>query len=321
MNAKSGEVRALTGAGGIEGISVSPSKVIYSLSTLQSPAQVFAMDLDGRNVHQLTHADTRNLSGIALSSARRFSFAGWNGETVYGYVMLPFGYRSGHKYPVAFLIHGGPEDTWRDQWSYRWNPQTYAGRGYAVVAIDYHGSTGYGQAFTDSVDQHWGDRPLEDLQKGWTAANAQFAFLDGDRACALGASVGGYLVYWMAGNWKAPWKCLVVHDGVFDTRMWGFSTDELWFSEWDIGGTPWDHPANYEQYNPVDHVADWSVPMLVIHSSNDFRIPIAQGISAFTALQRRGIPGKRLCPYLPGRKVTWFSKPQNSLQWHDTVDA
>lgn len=318
VNAKSGEVRALTGAGGIEGISVSPSQVIYSLSTLQSPAQLFAMDLDGRNAHQLTHADTRNLSGIALSSPQRFSFAGWNGEAVYGRVMVPFGYRSGHKYPVAFLIHGGPQGAWLDAWSYRWNPQTYAGQGYAVVTIDFHGSTGYGQAFTDSISQHWGDRPLEDLQKGWAAALAQFAFLNGDRACALGASYGGYMIDWIAGKWRAPWKCLVVHDGIFDTRMEAYSTEELWFSEWENGGTPWDHPVNYEQYNPVDHVADWSVPMLVVHSSNDFRIPIEQGIGAFTALQRRGIPSEFLT--FPDENH-FVSKPQNSLQWHDAVDA
>lgn len=196
------------------------------------------------------------LSGVALSVPERFTFTGWNGDTVHGWVTKPFGYVEGRRYPVAFLIHGGPQGSWDNGWSYRWNPQTYAGHGYAVVQIDPHASTGYGQAFTDAVSRHWGDRPLEDLLKGWCAALARYPFLNGDRACALGASYGGYMVYWIAGTWNTPWKCLVDHDGVFDNRIMGYATDELWFSEWENGGTPWDAAAGYEQFNPVDRVAD-----------------------------------------------------------------
>jgi dipeptidyl aminopeptidase/acylaminoacyl peptidase len=184
--------------------------------------------------------------------------------------------------------------------------------------VDFHGSTGYGQAFTDAISQHWGDRPLEDLQKGWAAALKQYPFLDGDKACALGASYGGYMVNWIAGNWNGPWKCLVNHDGVFDQRMMGYATEELWFTEWENGGTPYANPKGYEKYNPVNHVKDWRVPMLVVHGQKDFRIPVEQGIAAFTALQRQGIESRFL--YFPDENH-WVLKPQNSVLWHDTVNG
>jgi dipeptidyl aminopeptidase/acylaminoacyl peptidase len=237
---------------------------------------------------------------------------------VHGYVVKPHDYVEGKKYPVAFLIHGGPQGSFGNGWSYRWNPQTYAGQGYAVVMIDFHGSTGYGQAFTDAISQHWGDRPLEDLQKGWAAAQKQYAFLDGKNACALGASYGGYMINWIAGNWNEPWKCLVNHDGVFDIRSMGYVTEELWFTEWENGGTPYDVPKNVEQFNPVNHVAKWRVPMLVVQGEKDYRVPVDQGLSTFTALQRKGIDSKLL--YFPDENH-WVLKPQNSILWHDTVNA
>ena len=237
---------------------------------------------------------------------------------MHGYVVKPYGYQPGKTYPVVFLIHGGPQGSFGNSWSYRWNPQVWAGWGYAVVMVDFHGSTGYGQAFTDAISKHWGDRPLEDLQKGWAAALAKYDFLDGTRACAAGASYGGYMVYWMAGHWSAPWKCLIDHDGVFDNPMMGFATEELWFSEWENGGTPWDNPDGYERFNPARAVGAWSKPMLVIHSARDYRIPLEQGLGAFTALQRKGIPSQFLT--FPDENH-WVLKPQNSVEWHDAVEA
>ena len=313
-----GTATAITGRGEVEGFTVGAHAIAYSLSTLEGPAQAFDRDLSSGKTLELTHIDRAQLSSVDIAPSHSFTFTGWNGETVYGRVTEPDGYVAGKKYPVAFLVHGGPQGSWTDSWSYRWNPQFYAGLGYAVVTVDFHGSTGYGKAFTDSISQHWGDRPLEDLQKGWTAALAQFPYLNGDDACALGASYGGYMIYWMAGNWNQPWKCLVDHDGVFDNRFMGYATEELWFSEWENGGTPWEHPDNYEKFNPIDHVADWRVPMLVIHSQQDFRIPYSQGIAAFTAMQRKGIPSEYLM--FPDENH-WVLKPQNSLQWHDTVAA
>jgi acylaminoacyl-peptidase len=313
-----GVVTARSTDGDVEGYAVGTSEIVLARSSLTSPANLFLAQAPGFALVALTDVDAAPLRRIALSPSQTFTFAGWNGENVQGRVTEPYGFTPGRRYPVAFLIHGGPQGSWVDGWSYRWNPQFYAGLGYAVVTIDFHGSTGYGQAFTDAISRHWGDRPLEDLQKGWAAALAQFPYLDGDRACALGASYGGYMIDWIAGNWPGPWKCLVSHDGVFDNRMMGYATEELWFSEWENGGTPWDHAEEYERFNPIDHVADWKDPILVIHSERDYRIPVDQGIAAFTAAQLRGIPSELLT--FPDENH-WVLKPQNSLEWHETVAA
>lgn len=316
INVATGDVKALTHMGDVSSFQVGRDAIEYSQNSLTSPDEVFIAKAPSFAGVKITGVDAKQMSGISMMPSESYTFTGWNGDTVYGRVTKPYGYVAGKKYPVAFLVHGGPQGSWIDGWSYRWNPQFYAGLGYAVVTVDFHGSTGYGQAFTDAISQHWGDRPLEDLQKGWNAALNQFGFLDGNKACALGASYGGYMIYWMAGNWNGPWKCLVDHDGVFDNRFMGYATEELWFSEWENGGTPWENPAGYEQFNPVDHVADWKVPMLVVHSQLDFRIPYSQGIAAFTAMQRKGIPSEFL--EFPNENH-WVLKPQNSLQWHDTV--
>ena len=317
IDIKTGAAKPLTDKGHVSGVSVGGKTVIYAHDALDSPSQLFR--LAGRGpATQLTQVGADKIAGAAFSDFEQFSFPGWNGETVHGYVVKPYGYQPGHKYPVAFLIHGGPQGSFGDSWSYRWNPEVWAGWGFAVVMIDFHGSTGYGQAFTDAISQHWGDRPLEDLQKGWAAALAKYDFLDGDHACAAGASYGGFMVYWIAGNWNQPWKCLVDHDGVFDNKMMGYATEELWFSEWENGGLPWVNPEGYERFNPANHVADWSKPMLVIHSARDYRIPLEQGLGAFTALQRKGVPSELLT--FPDENH-WVLKPQNSVQWHDTVEA
>jgi dipeptidyl aminopeptidase/acylaminoacyl peptidase len=232
--------------------------------------------------------------------------------------MKPWNYEPGKKYPVAFLIHGGPQGSFGNSFHYRWNPQTYAGQGFAAVFIDFHGSTGYGQAFTDSVSGDWGGKPLEDLQKGWAHALEQYDFLDGDRACALGGSYGGYMVNWIAGSWPAAWKCLVSHSGIFDNRSMGYSTEELWFVEWEMGGPQFQVPGNYEQHNPVNRVGKWEVPILVIHGQLDYRVPLEQGLSAFTAAQRLGVESRFL--YFPDENH-WILKPHNSVQWHQEVNA
>ncbi len=318
IDAASGKVAKIVGAGSIHGYSLAGNTIVFARTTLKSPADLFRIDAKGGKATQLTQANATRLAGVAMGDFEPFTFKGANGENVQGYVVRPAGFDKARKYPVAYLIHGGPQGAWNNDWSYRWNPQTYAGQGFAVVVVNFHGSTGYGQAFTDSISGDWGGKPLEDLKKGWDAALQKYTFLDGSRACALGASYGGYMVYWIAGNWQQPWKCLVDHDGVFDNRMMGYSTEELWFSEWENKGTPWDHAANYEQFNPVLHVQDWKVPMLVIHSEKDFRIPVEQGIAAFTALQRRGIPSQLLT--FPDENH-WVLKPQNSVMWHETVNA
>ncbi|KAF1689689.1 alpha/beta hydrolase family protein [Pseudoxanthomonas koreensis] len=320
----SGKAQRVAGDGTISSFDIAGDTLAFTRNTLKSGDQLFTASLaDPRAQRAITPAAGEVLADVAFGDYEQFSFAGWNGETVHGYVVKPWNYQEGKRYPVAFLVHGGPQGSFGDGWSYRWNPQTYTGQGYAVVMIDFHGSTGYGQAFTDAISGNWGSKPLEDLQKGWAAAQRKYPFLDGDRACALGASYGGYMTNWIAGNWfeadgSAPFKCLVTHNGVFDTRSMGVVTEELWFTEWEFGGTVAANPEGYEKYNPARHIARWKTPMLVVAGQNDFRVPLDQSLSAFTALQRAGIESKLL--YFPDENH-WVLKPANSVLWHDTVNA
>ncbi len=320
-----GEVSNVLGAqGSVSAFDIAGDMLAFTRNTLQSGDQLFVTDAAGKAPQRaITQSAGETLPEVKFGDAEQFTFIGWNNETVHGYVVKPWNYVEGRKYPVAFLIHGGPQGSFGNGWSYRWNPQTYAGQGYAVVMIDFHGSTGYGQKFTDSISGDWGGKPLEDLQKGWAAAQKKYAFLDGDKACALGASYGGFMVNWIEGNWydkngKSPWKCLVSHDGVFENQAMGYATEELWFSEWENGGTPYDNPQGYQKFNPANHVKSFKVPMLVIHGQQDFRIPVEQGIALFSALQRKGVESKFL--YFPDENH-WVLKPQNSILWHDTVNG
>ncbi|MES2032554.1 MAG: S9 family peptidase, partial [Pseudomonadota bacterium] len=313
----SDKVTPLTGPGHVSSFDVGPKGIVYAQDTLGGPAQLYSIGFrPGSKPVKLTSVNADKMAGVELGDFEQFSFPGWNGETVHGYLVKPVDFDPSKTYPVAFLIHGGPQGSFGNLFHYRWNAQAYAGAGYAVVMIDFHGSTGYGQAFTDSISQHWGDRPLEDLQKGWAHALKTYSFLDGERACALGGSYGGYMVNWIAGNWNEPWKCLVNHDGVFDNRSMAYSTEELWFSEWENGGVPWKATGTIEKFNPVNHVQDWKKPMLVIQGGRDFRIPTEQALGTFTALQRQGIDSRLL--YFP-EENHWVLKPQNTVQWHDEV--
>jgi len=316
LDVATGKPTKLLGDGSVLGFDAAGDRLIAARQDFTHPTDLYTLDAQGKRLAQVTHFNAARLADIEFSKATWFTFKGWNGDTVHGYVMPPVGAKPGQKYPVAFLVHGGPQGAWPDEFHYRWNPQTYAGAGFAVVAVNFHGSVGYGQAFTDAISQHWGDRPLEDLQKGWAAALKQFPYLDGNDACALGASYGGYMIYWMAGVWNQPWKCMVDHDGVFDARMMYYATEELWFEEHENGGTQFEHPENYEKFNPLNHVKDWRVPMLVVHSNHDYRIPVTQGLGAFTALQRQGIPSEFL--NFPDENHLVL-KPQNSVMWHETV--
>ncbi len=323
VSVTNGEVTSVAKDGSIAAFDLSGDTLAFARNTMKSGDQLFVADAAGANVRAITPSAGEMLKDVTFGDYEQFRFPGWNNETVHAYVVKPWNYEAGKKYPVAFLIHGGPQGSFGDGWSYRWNAQTYAGQGYAVVMIDFHGSTGYGQKFTDSISGQWGSRPLEDLQKGWAAALKKYDFLDGGRACALGASYGGYMVNWIAGNWfdkkgNSPWKCLVNHNGVFDTRSMGLVTEELWFTEWEFGGTVHDKPEGYERFNPARHIQKWKVPMLVVAGQNDFRVPLDQSLSTFTALQRKGIDSQLL--YFPDENH-WVLKPQNSVLWHDTVNA
>ncbi len=317
----SGKVNKIVGGGHVRSPAFAGERIVYGFDHLKSPVDLYSTTLTGGEPERLTEINAERMEHLLLGDYEQFSFKGWNGEKVYGYITFPVGFdaeaaKEGASYPLAFLIHGGPQGSFDNDFHYRWNPQIYAAAGYAAVMIDFHGSTGYGQNFTDSISGDWGGKPLEDLQKGLAAALKKYPWIDGDRACALGASYGGYMINWIAGNWNDAFSCLVNHDGVFDLRSMYYSTEELWFPEWETGGPAWQVGPQLEKFNPAAFVQNWKTPMLVIHGALDFRVPETQGFQAFTALQRQGIPSRLL--YYPDENH-WVLKPNNSIQWHETV--
>ena len=315
VDVASGGVSMLAERGTIKTPRPARDRLIVAVDTLHSPVELFSMAGDGSDVRPVTHLNAAKVAAAQMGAFEQFHFTGARGETVYGYLVKPVGFTQGERYPVAFLIHGGPQGSLGNHFHYRWNPQAYAGAGYAVIMVDFHGSTGYGQAFTDAIRGDWGGAPYEDLMKGLDHALATYPFLDGKRVAALGASYGAYMVNWIAGH-TDRFQALVCHDGNLDERMAYFSTEELWFPEWEHGGPPWEHPEAFVKHNPIDYVKNWKTPTLVIHGALDYRVVETQGMSTFTALQRRGIPSKLL--YFPDENH-WVLKPQNSILWHDTV--
>jgi dipeptidyl aminopeptidase/acylaminoacyl peptidase len=316
IDVESGAAATVVRDGTVSSPSVAGDRLIFGLDHLRSPVELHSVRPDGSDLRPVTRLNEARVARARMGEPEQFSFPGWNDATVYVYVVKPVDFEPSRKYPVAFLIHGGPQGSFGNHFHYRWNPQAYAGAGYAAVMVDFHGSTGYGQAFTDSISGDWGGKPLVDLRKGLAAALERYPWMDGDRVAALGASYGGYMINWIAGVWPDQFRCLVNHDGVFDMRSMYFTSEELWFPEWEQGGTYWDNPGGHEEHNPVLHVENWRTPMLVIHGALDFRVPPDQGIAAFTALQRRGVPSRFL--YFPDENH-WVLKPHNSVQWHDTV--
>jgi dipeptidyl aminopeptidase/acylaminoacyl peptidase len=264
-------------------------------------------------ITQLNHA---LLSQISLSPLEPFWFPGANGDKVQGFLVKPPNFDGNKKYPVKFIVHGGPEVPMGDQWSYRWNMQLFAAGGYVVIFINFHGSPGYGQKFIDSINGDWGGAPFEDLMKGLDYAEQHYPFIDKDRECALGASYGGYAINWIMGHTNR-FKCLVSHDGMFNTESaWG-TTEELWFNEWEFKGTPYTNREMYRKWSPHLFATNFKTPTLVIHSQLDYRLDVSEGFQLFTTLQRLGVPSKML--YFPD-EGHWILKPQNSQLWYKTVN-
>lgn len=309
-----GKVTRMTQGGHVGGVMpLSDGSMVFAMDTIQAPTELFRRDIKG-NVTQISNVNGAALAEIDTVDISRFKFAGANGDPVWGQIIKPSG--ATEKLPVALVVHGGPQGSFGNSWSFRWNPKVMAAQGYVAVTVDFHGSTGYGQAFTDSINKDWGGKPLEDLKLGLAAAGEVEPLADVGNACALGASYGGYMMNWIAGQWPDAFKCLIQHDGVFDARAMAYETEELWFDEWEHGGPYHAVPEEYEKWNPVNHVDKWKTPMLVITGEKDFRIPYTQGLAAFTALQRRGVPSKLLV--FPDENH-WVLKPKNSIQWHNTV--
>lgn len=317
VDAADGTVRRLTDAGHVTLMAAeADGSLILKKDGLTTPPDLWLLTAK-RELKRLTNVNATKLAGIDWPQISRFRFAGARGDEVSGLVLRPPGLARGQKAPVALIVHGGPQSTLGDIWYARWplNLALYAEHGYGVVSIDFHGSTGYGQAFTDAIHRNWGGIPLEDIQLGLAAAIKRFDFLDGENACAVGASYGGYMMNWIEGHWPHRFKCIVQHDGIFDERGMTYETDELAADRWDFGNKPYYvSPAEYERWNPVNAVANWRTPQLVITGEKDFRSPSGQAIAAFTALQELNIPSRLLVFPDEGHYET---KAADSIQWYD----
>lgn len=314
----SGEVRKLDLMAGNEAHignlkSLPGGRLLFTRDSIGAPNELYLAGPTGK-ARPLTDFATTRMGKMGSTVTTRFSFPGAGGDTVWGQITR-LEEQEG-PIPAILYIHGGPQGSFRDGWSSRWNPRVVASQGYAVISVDFHGSAGYGQEFMDSINRDWGGKPLEDLQKGLAAALKLDPQIDGTRACAMGASYGGYMVNWIAGKWPDRFNCLVQHDGLFDMRSFYYSTEELWFPRWDFGGSYSEAKEEYERWNPVNHVDNWRTPMLVITGEKDFRVPYTQGLQSFTTLQERNIPSQLLV--FPDENH-WVLGAKNSLQWHETV--
>jgi dipeptidyl aminopeptidase/acylaminoacyl peptidase len=319
--------------------------LVVATTTIDSPSSIkffdqsFFADVGPfLGVRTLTHINDALLDQLDLSKMEPYWFAGANGTKVEGFVIRPPNFDPSKKYPVKFLMHGGPQGNWGDGWSYRWNPELFAASGYVVVMVNPRGSTGYGQQFVDEVSGDWGGRPYVDLMKGLDAAEAKFPFIDKTRECALGASYGGFMANWVLTHTNR-FKCIVTHDGMYDPVSAFGATEELWFNEWEfrpLAGTgtdavveqskpahPWDFygkPASedpFRRWSPMMFIKDAKTPTLVVHGQRDYRLDVSQGLQLFTALQLLGVPSKML--YFPD-EGHWVLKPQNAQLWWETVD-
>ena len=316
INVAFGDLRPVYTKGTNSALSIMGEKLYFVHETLDQPKQIVQMERGATEPELLLDVNASALEGLAFGEYQQFSFNGWNDEKVHGYWIKPVEYKAGESYPIAYLVHGGPQGSFGNRFHARWNAQLWAAAGFGVVMVDFHGSTGYGQAFTDSIAGDWGGKPLEDLQKGLAAVRQQQPWLSQDKACALGGSYGGYMMNWIAGNWRDGFSCLVNHAGLFDMNSMYYTTEELWFPEHEMGGTPYDQPEAYAQMNPANYVKNWQTPMLVIHGQQDFRVPYSQGLASYTALQRQGIPS-RLVIY-PDENH-WIRKPANLVNWYHEV--
>ena len=276
-----------------------------------------------KSLTRVTHLNDAVLAQLDLTALEPFRFKAEDKSDVQGFLIRPPGFDASKKYPVKFLIHGGPQGAWGDSWSYRWNAELLAANGYVVIMINPRGSTGYGQAFVDGVNGDWGGKPFTDLMLGLDYAEKTYPFIDKNRECALGASYGGYMANWVLGHTNR-FKCIVTHDGMFDPESAYGSTEELWFNEWEFKGKPWDYYGKpdsenpFRKWAPMLYAKNFKTPTLVIHSQLDYRLDVSEGYQLFTTLQRLKVPSKML--YFPD-EGHWVMKPQNSELWYKTVNA
>ena len=316
-----GKIEKVVAGGTNDDVQVSADgrTLVFTRHSLSRPLEIFRADADGKNVVQITRTNDAMLANYFLPEAEEMTWEGAEGARVHGFYMKPINFDASKKYPLVVLIHGGPQGAWNNAWSYRWNPQLFASQGYAVFLPNPRGSTGYGQRFTDEISGDWAGKVFVDLKNGVAHVLSTQGYIDRERVGAAGGSYGGYMVNWILGHNDDPrfrFKALVSHAGVFNLTSMAGVTEELWFTNWEFGGMPWEKPEVYEKWSPHLHVKNFKTPTLVIHGELDFRVPVGEGFQLFTALQMMGVESKLL--YYPD-EGHWVLKPQNSELWYKTV--
>ncbi len=330
------QIRAMV-AGHNDDLSITPDgkALVFSRMSVIAPNEIYVSETSGRGCPAntgdvdpgapdcslakgaaLTRLNEPGLSNISMSALEPFWFDSTGKTRVQGFLVKPPYFDASKKYPVKFLIHGGPQGAWGDSWTYRWNAQLFAASGYVVVMINFRGSTGYGQKFIDAINGDWGGGAYQDLMLGLDYVIKQYPFIDGTRVCAMGASFGGYMANWILGH-SNRFQCIVSHDGMFNTESAYGTTEELWFPEWEFKGTPWSNRALYRKWSPHNFAANFKTPTLVVHGQLDYRLDVSEGFQLFTTLQRLKVPSKML--YFPD-EGHWVLKPQNSRLWYKTVN-
>lgn len=311
-----GQVRELVGASYNRSLQLSPDgqTFVFTRQSLSHPAEVWRASVTGNAASALTRTNHALLHRLKLGQVEEFYFTGAAGAQVQGWLLKPPGFDPQKTYPAVFMIHGGPQGTWGNNFHYRWNAQMFAAPGYVVALINPRGSPGWGQQFVDEISNDWGGKVYEDLMKGVDYVTS-LPYVDASRICAAGGSYGGYMANWIAGH-TDRFRCLISHAGVFNLVSEYGATEELWFPEWEFRGTPWTNPESYAKWSPHNYVQNFRTPMLVIHGLLDYRVPLEQGLALFTSLQRQKIPSKLL--YYPD-EGHWVLKPQNAELWWKSV--
>jgi len=308
--------KVLDGYDGAVSMSADGKRFAFTRTSLTMPAEVFTSASDGSGLKQVTHHNDAALAKIELNAPEKFWFEGAEMAKVHAMLIKPPHFDATKKYPMLVLLHGGPQTMWSDSWGYRWNAQVFSGAGYVTLMINRRGSTGFGQKFTDEITNDWGGKAYVDVMKGVDAALAKYPFIDGKRMAAAGGSYGGYMANWLATH-TDRFKAIVSHAGIWDKNSM-YATEELWFEEHDMQGTPWSAPENYRKWAPMTYasaLAKFKTPTLVIGGERDYRVPYTQSLEFFSALQRQGVPSQLVIFPDEGH---WVLKPQNSQFWYKT---
>jgi dipeptidyl aminopeptidase/acylaminoacyl peptidase len=321
VSVNGGPLKKVLGGEGFNGdinVTKDGQTLVFSRSSMTRPSEIYRANAEGSSVTALTTSNDAFLAPFNLKPAEEVTWTGAAGTKVAGWIVKPANFNPRRKYPLAVLIHGGPQGAFNDNWGYRWNPQVFANAGYVVFMPNPRGSTGYGQQFVNEISGDWAGKVFIDIKNG-VAQTAALPYVDKNRIGGAGASYGGYMVNWIEGHNNDPrfqFKVLVSHDGVYNlTSMYG-ATEELWFPEWEFKGTPWTNPAMYDRWSPHKFVQNFKTPILIITNALDYRVPETEGLQMFTAVQRMGVESKLVDFPDEGH---WVQKPANSAFWYNTV--